>query len=53
VDGGEMEIMSLGLNWWLSPIFSVSVNYRWISLDLGGLEGDSRGFNSRIMLMLE
>jgi phosphate-selective porin OprO/OprP len=53
VEGGEMEIVSLGLNWWLSPIFNVNVNYRWITLDRFGVEGDSRGFNSRIVLLLE
>ena len=53
IDGGEMEIFSLGLNWWLSPIFSVNLNYRWITLDRFGLSGDSNGFNSRIVLMLE
>jgi phosphate-selective porin OprO and OprP len=53
LDGGEMGILSLGLNWWLNPIFMVSANYRWIDLDSGGIEGDSRGFNTRILLMLE
>ncbi len=53
VEGGEMEIVSLGLNWWLSPIFNVNLNYRWITLDRFGGEGDSRGFNSRIVLLLE
>ncbi len=53
IDGGDMQILSLGLNWWLSPIFNVNVNYRWITLDRFGVEGDSSGFNSRIVLMLE
>jgi phosphate-selective porin OprO/OprP len=53
VDGGDMQILSLGLNWWLSPIFNVNLNYRWITLDRFGAEGDSSGFNSRIVLMLE
>jgi len=53
VDGGEMEILSLGLNWWLSPIFNVNFNYRWITLDRFGIEGDSSGFMSRVTLMLE
>jgi len=53
VDGGDMQILSLGLNWWLSPIFNVNLNYRWITLDRFGVEGDSSGFNSRIVLMLE
>jgi phosphate-selective porin OprO/OprP len=53
LEGGEMEVFSLGLNWWLSPIFNVNLNYRWITLDRFGVEGDSRGFNSRVVLMLE
>jgi len=53
VDGGDMQILSLGLNWWLSPIFNVNLNYRWITLDRFGVEGDSSGFNGRIVLMLE
>ena len=48
-----MEIFSLGLNWWLSPIFNVNVNYRHVNLDRFGLEGDSDGFNVRLMLVLE
>lgn len=53
VDGGDMQIFSLGLNWWLTPVFNVNLNYRWITLDRRGLSGDSNGFNSRIVLMLE
>jgi phosphate-selective porin OprO/OprP len=53
VDGGEMGILSLGLNWWLSPIFNVNLNYRHITLDRFGLEGESDGFAARVVLMLE
>ena len=53
VDGGDMQILSLGVNWWLTPVFTVNLNYRWITLDRFGLSGDSNGFNSRIVLMLE
>lgn len=53
VDGGDMQIASLGLSWWLSPIFNVSFNYRWIMLDRFGVNGDSSGFNSRVLLILE
>ncbi len=53
VDGGEMQILSLGLNWWLSPFFNVNFNYRWITLDRFGVEGDSNGFVSRVTLLLE
>ena len=53
VKGGDMQIASLGLNWWLTPFFMVSFNYRYIMLDRFGVDGNSSGFNSRILLMLE
>jgi phosphate-selective porin OprO/OprP len=53
VDGGEMQILSLGLNWWLSPFFNVSSNYRNISLDRFGIKGQSDGFLIRVVLLLE
>lgn len=53
VDGGEMGILSLGLNWWLTPFFSVNFNYRHISLDRFGIKGQSDGFLSRVVLLLE
>jgi phosphate-selective porin OprO/OprP len=53
VDGGEMDIWSVGLNWWLSPIFNVNVNYRYIFNDRRGFNGESSGFMSRIMVVLE
>jgi phosphate-selective porin OprO/OprP len=53
VEGGEMKILSLGLNWWLSPIFNVNVSYRHINLDRFGLDGDAHGFNSRVLLALQ
>jgi len=53
VDGGDMDILSLGVNWWLSPVFNVNFNYRFITLDRGGISGDSSGFVTRVMLVLE
>ncbi|KAA1191972.1 hypothetical protein F0M18_10645 [Pseudohalioglobus sediminis] len=52
-DAGEMDIWSLGVNWWLSPYFNVNLNYRYISLDRFGDEGISQGMNARLMLVLE
>jgi len=52
-DGGDMDIWSLGLNWWLTPYMNVNVNYRYITLDRFGVEGSSHGIDSRIMLILE
>ena len=53
VDGGEMDIVSLGVNWWLSPIFNVNFNYRFITNDKDGLSGDAHGAMGRVLLMLE
>ena len=53
IAGGEMEIYSGGINWWLSPIFNVSLNYRYIDLDRFGVDGQSHGFNARVLLVLE
>jgi phosphate-selective porin OprO/OprP len=53
VEGGEMQIASFGVNWWLSPIFNVNFNYRHVNLDRFGLDGDTHGFNTRVLLVLE
>jgi phosphate-selective porin OprO/OprP len=53
VTGGEMGILSLGVNWWLSPTFNVNLNYRHIGLDRMGLDGNAQGFNARVLLVLE
>jgi len=53
IDGGEMDILSFGLSWWLTPVFNFNMNYRVITLDRFGVEGDSSGFNARVLLLLE
>ena len=53
VEGGEMDIASLGVSWWLTPFFSVSMDYRYIWNTRLGEEGTSSGLNSRILLLLE
>jgi phosphate-selective porin OprO/OprP len=53
VDGGEMDIWSAGVNWWPSPYMNINLNYRYIDLDRFGIEGNSQGFNTRLVLMLE
>jgi phosphate-selective porin OprO/OprP len=53
VDGGEMDIWSLGVNWWLTRSMYFSINYRYISLDRFGTRGDSSGLNARLLLMLD
>lgn len=53
VEGGEMDIASLGLSWWLTPFFSVGMNYRYIWNTRLGVEGTSSGLNTRVLLLLE
>jgi phosphate-selective porin OprO/OprP len=52
VEGGEMDIFSVGLNWFLKPTFHVTVNYRHIFLDRFDTEGESDGVALRLVLML-
>jgi len=53
IAGGEMQIASLGLNWWLTPFFSLGANYRYIWNELDGVQGTSSGLMTRILLMLD
>jgi phosphate-selective porin OprO/OprP len=53
IHGGQMDIASAGLTWWLNPIFGISFNYRYIWNTLDGIEGESSGINSRLMLILQ
>jgi len=53
IDGGEMDILSFGVNWWLSPVFNVNLNYRYIMLDRDGFDSNSNGLMGRVLLMLE
>ncbi len=53
IAGGDIQIASLGLNWWLTPFFSLGANYRYIWNELDGVKGTSSGFMTRILLMLD
>lgn len=53
IDGGDMQIASLGLNWWLTPFFSVNVGYKYIWHEKGGEKGESSGMLTRLILVLE
>jgi phosphate-selective porin OprO/OprP len=57
--GGEMDVYTLALNWWLRPTFNVNINWRFVELDKpaesGGpiLHGQASGFVSRVFLILD
>ena len=53
IDGGKMDVWSIGTRWWLTYFLSVDMNYRAISLDRFGVTGDSRGFNWRLVIQLQ
>jgi phosphate-selective porin OprO/OprP len=53
ITGGEMSIASVGFNWWLTPQFAFSTNYRFIDLNDEGVDGSSEGLVSRVVLFLE
>jgi hypothetical protein len=53
VDGGELDVFSLGLNWWLTRWAQFGANYRYIFLDRFGAQGESSGLNVRLLLMLD
>lgn len=59
ISAGKTEILSLGLYWWLTEKFNVSINYRHINLDRCSfisndcdLQGSSSGLNTRVLLLL-
>jgi phosphate-selective porin OprO/OprP len=53
VAGGEMDIISLAASWWLSQIFNVNLNYRYILNDRDNIKGEASGLNIRILLKLQ
>ena len=53
IDGGDMQIATLGLNWWLTPFFSVNMGYKYIWNEQGGEKGESSGLLTRLILVLE
>jgi phosphate-selective porin OprO/OprP len=53
VEGGKLNIISLGVNWWLSRTFLVSVNYRHIDHGQFDITGHASGLNARVLLVLD
>ena len=51
--GGDLEVLSLGINRWLTRMAQFSVDYRGISLDRFGIQGDSTALNARLLPMLD
>jgi phosphate-selective porin OprO/OprP len=53
IEGGDMDIASAGIRWWLTPFFMVDLNYRYVTLNDPLGRGHSSGINGRIFLSLE
>jgi phosphate-selective porin OprO/OprP len=52
IQGGNMDILSLSLSWWLSSTANMNLNYRYIVNDRFGLSGETGGVNLRLLLKL-
>jgi len=50
---GELDIFSLGLTWWLSPVFIIHANDRYIESEHGGFSVNSSAVTTRFPLLLE
>lgn len=50
---GEMDIASVGISWWLTNSFNASLYYRYITLDQGGIVGNSQGLTTRMVFVLQ
>jgi phosphate-selective porin OprO/OprP len=53
IDGGDMQIKTLGVNWWLTPYFGINLGYKFIDFEQYGLSGKSEGMMARVVLVLE
>jgi phosphate-selective porin OprO/OprP len=53
VNGGKLQVVTLGLNWWLTPFFSVNAGYKYIWNEMNGEKAESSGMMTRLILVLE
>lgn len=53
VAGGEMDVATAQLNWWLTNSLALSLNYRRTWTDLRGLDGKMDALVGRVMLILQ
>ena len=50
---GKLDIFSLGLTWWLSPVSNINANDRYIESEHGGFSVNSSAVMTRFPLLLE
>lgn len=53
IEGGKMNTLSTGLNWWPGKGVEVNVNYRYTILDNYNQQGHNHGIVTRLVFMLE
>ena len=53
IDGGEMNTLSLGINWYLIAAIQANLNYRYSTLDRYGQTGENHGLVTRLVFVLE
>jgi len=53
IDGGKMNTLSLGVNWWPFSIIQVNINYRYSILNRFGEQGSNQGLVTRLSFVLE
>ncbi len=53
IDGGDMNIASVGLNWWLTKEFLISVNFRRTWTERKGFDGQADAIVTRVVLVLQ
>jgi phosphate-selective porin OprO/OprP len=53
IDGGELNIHSIGMNWWLTHVTQFSLNYRRTTLNQEGTEGANSAVVGRLVFILD
>jgi len=53
IDGGEMNTLSLGLNWTPIQAIQLNINYRYSTLDRFSESGFNHGIVTRLVFILE
>jgi phosphate-selective porin OprO/OprP len=53
IEGGEMDVATAQLNWWLTKSFIVGLNYRRTWTDRFGVDGEMDAFVMRVALILQ
>ena len=53
IEGGDMQVLSMGVNWWPTSSASAGINVRNINLDRFGLRGNAKSLTARVSLFVQ